>query len=533
MEGDYRPSFSDVQAYVTYDLRKDSLQRGRTVLGVLTSYAHNNFLVVPESRVTTFGTSQAPLRLYVAFAGRELMTYRTWQTGLNLQHRFTDNFSSELILSGVQSQEREFRDLEAAYRLSEVSRQAHELGETERTRGLGSHFDHARNTLGLHFLTAEARNSWRLHQRHTIRFGARAGVERIADQLQEYGFRDSADYVQPTYSRNAALHLAGRRFTGYVQHTYELDSLKTITYGLRAAYWNYNRELTLSPRVQYAFITRRNPDLSFKAALGLYYQPPLYRELRNPAGELNPHVQAQRAVHAIVGSDYLFKAWRRDFKLSTEAYYKHMSRIIPYEVDNVRLRYHARNNARAYAAGVDVRVNGEFIPGAESWLSLGLLQTKENLEGDSLTLFNAAGEAIGRREIGYIRRPTDQLLNIGMFFQDHLPDNPTVRMYLNLVYGSGLPFGPPGQSEYRNAFAGKSYKRLDLGLSKVIVLESDLVARKRGTLESLWIGLEVLNLIDANNRVSYTYVQDVNGMTYAVPNFLTGRRLNLRFMAKF
>ncbi|MFD2516069.1 carboxypeptidase-like regulatory domain-containing protein [Pontibacter locisalis] len=533
VDGEYRPSFSDAQAFVTYDLSKKYAEPGRTTLGVLVSYAQNKFLVVPENRVTTFGTRNAPLRLYVGFDGQELMEYRTFQTGLNLNHKFNKDFSSEFIVSGVHSREREFRDIEAGYRLSEVSINSNNLGEDQRTRGVGSQFDHARNTLLTRFATAETRNTWQLNQRSVVLFGLKAGRENIEDEISEYGFVDSADFVTDSYLLHSSLQLNSMRYNGYVQHTYELDSLKTITYGIRASYWGFNKEATITPRVQYSFITRQNPDLSFKAAVGLYYQPPFYRELRNFEGQLNEEIEAQRSLHAIVGTDYLFKAWGRDFKFTAEAYYKHMSNVIPYDVDNVRLRYYAKNNAKAYAAGVDLRVNGEFIEGAESWLSLGLLQTKEDVAGDSTFAYSPSGEITGRKELGYLRRPTDQLLNIGVFFQDHLPDNPTVRMYLNLVYGSGLPFGPPRQPEYRNAFDGKSYKRLDLGFSKVIVLESEMVERRKVALQSLWVGLEVLNLIDANNRVSYTYVQDVNGLTYAVPNFLTGRRLNLRFVAKF
>jgi hypothetical protein len=358
-------------------------------------------------------------------------------------------------------------------------------------------------------------------------------LENIEDKLAEYGFNDSADFVTPSYLLHSQLDLSTLRYNGYIQHTLELDAYKTLTYGLRATYWEFTRELNLSPRVQYSFITSHNPNLSFKAALGVYYQPPFYRELRNFEGELNPSIKAQRAVHAIVGSDYLFKAWGRNFKLTSEVYYKRMTNVIPYDIDNVRLRYYAKNNAKAYAAGFDVRVNGEFIPGAESWLSLGVLSTKEDVQGDSVTLYNYAGEVVGRQEQGYIRRPADQRVNVGVFFQDHLPDNPTVRMYLNLVYGSGLPFGPPRQPEYRNAFNGKSYKRVDIGFSKLIALRGDLVEKKSFSLESLWLGLEVLNLLDAKNRVSYNYVSDVNGLTYAIPNFLTGRRLNLRFIARF
>ena len=533
VDGKYNPVFTDAQAYIHIDLSKDTVPHGRTTLGILGSYARNNYTVEPETQVTTFGTLQAPLRLQVGFDGQELMEYTTYQAGLNLTHRFSDAYTTEVLLSAVHSWEREFRDVEAYYRLCDVSTSGSNVGECQQELGFGTQYDHARNTLRARLGTAEIRNSWRLHQGSHLQFGAKASAENMSDELAEYGFVDSADYVSQNYFLGSQLDLNSMRYSGYLQHTFELDSLKTLTYGVRATYWDYNRELNISPRVQYAFITRHNPDLSFKAALGMYYQPPFYRELRNFAGELNPQLKAQRAVHAIVGSDYLFKAWGRDFKLTTEAYYKWLTNVIPYDIDNVRLRYYAKNNAKAYAAGFDVRVNGEFIPGAESWLSLGLLTTKEDVQGDSLAIYNQQGEVTGKQEQGYIRRPSDQLVNVGVFFQDHLPDNPTIRMYLNLVYGSGLPFGPPRRPEYRNAFEGKSYKRVDLGFSKLIVLESDLVERKTVSLESLWIGLEVLNLIDAKNRVSYTYVSDVNGLTYAVPNFLTGRRLNLRFVAKF
>ena len=532
VEGDYRPSFSDAQAYVHIDLAKGSAPTGRTTLGILGSYARNNYLVIPEARVTTFGTRQVPLRLYVGFDGREAMTYDTYQAGINLKHYFTNYFSSELILSGANSRENEFRDLEAGYRLCDLG-VGNNYGECQQLRGIGSEFNHARNTLLAQIYTAEIRNSWQVSQRSQLQFGVKAGNERIEDKLAEYGFTDSADFVTSTYLLHSDLGMNSMRYNGYVQHTYELDSLRTITYGIRASYWDFNKELTVTPRIQYSFITRRNPDLSFKAAVGLYYQPPFYRELRNFEGELNPALKAQRSVHFIVGSDYFFKAWERDFKLTSEIYYKSMTHVIPYDVDNVRLRYYSENNAKAYAAGFDVRVNGEFVKGAESWLSLGLLTTKEDVTGDSLNVFDAQGNKISRTERGYSRRPTDQLVNVGVFFQDHLPNNPTVRVNLNLVYGSGLPFGPPRRPEFRNSFSGKSYKRIDLGFSKIIVLEKDEEKAKKVGLKSLWLGLEVLNIIDANNRVSYTYVSDVSGVTYAIPNFLTGRRFNLRFIAKF
>ncbi|GAB3813751.1 carboxypeptidase-like regulatory domain-containing protein [Pontibacter rugosus] len=477
-DGNYQPTFTDAQAYVSFDVSKGE-PSGTTTIGILSSYAKNNFMVEPESQVTTFGTQQAPLRLSIAFDGKETMEYSTFQTGVNVSHRFTASYLAQLILSGVQSREREFRDVEAGYRLCDVSTAGNNFGECLQERGIGSEFNHARNALLAQMLTAELRNTLQLSQRSHVQFGAKLGIENITDELREYSFMDSADFVNQKNFLTSDLELNSLRYSGYVQHTFELDSLKTLTYGVRATYWDFNGELNISPRVQYSFITRKNPNLSFKAALGVYYQPPFYRELRNFKGEINQELKAQRSIHAIVGSDYLFEAWGRDFKLTTEAYYKAMTNVIPYDLDNVRLRYYARNNAKAYAAGFDVRVNGEFIPGAESWLSLGVLTTKENVRGDSIAVFDAQGEVVGRKEQGYIRRPTDQLLNFGVFFQDHLPDNPTVRMYLNFVYGSGLPFGPPSQPDYRNAFDGKSYKRVDIGFSKVIIVESDLVERKK------------------------------------------------------
>ncbi|MCC9167399.1 TonB-dependent receptor [Pontibacter harenae] len=535
VEGEYRPLFTDAQAYFHYDLSGKGQTPERTTIGVLASVAQNDYEVVPVTRITSFGTTQQVVRVTVGYDGREQMDYSTYQLGLNLQHQFRPSFTSNLILSGVQSLEREYRDLEAGYRLCDIDNNpgSSTYGECLQSVGLGTQFDHARNKLLARMLTAESRNNWRLNSRSHVAFGAKVGLEDIEDQLQEYGFTDSADYVSQNYLLHSQLSLNSLRYNAFAQHTYEIDSLKTITYGVRASYWSYNKEMTLTPRLQYSFITRKNPDLSFKAAIGLYYQPPFYRELRNMQGELNPELKAQRSLHAIVGSDYIFQSWGRDFKLSAEAYYKHMTNVVPYDIDNVRLRYYAQNNAKAYATGFDVRVNGEFIEGAESWFSVGFLRTRENVSGDSAVVYNNTGEAVGQQAIGFIRRPTDQLLNIGVFFQDHLPNNPTMRMYLNLAYASGLPFGPPNQPAYRNAFSGKSYKRVDTGFSKQIVFDEEQDNRKALALESLWLGLEVLNLIDANNRVSYNYITDVNGIVYALPNYLTGRRLNLRVIARF
>jgi hypothetical protein len=496
--GNYQPKFSDLQAYLTYDLNKK--HPGKTRLGLLAAAARNNYLVIPSDRETTFGTFNQFLRLRVYYEGRERMEYNSWQGGLNLQHQFGADLSGEVIVSGLHSREREYRTLEGAYLLSDIEMDpaSADFNKVVRQRDVGSSFDFSRNNLLARILSVENRYTWDPDPRHQFRWGLKWSYENITDGLNEWGFRDSADFVQPTYLLKADLQLRSNRLSAYWQHTHSFAKGKTLTYGLRANHWDYNGQTTVSPRAQYAFEAPGNQNLSFKVAAGLYHQPPFYRELRDRQGVLHPQVKAQQALHFIAGKEYRFKAWERDFKWVSELYYKHLSQVIPYEVDNVRLRYFARNNAKAYAYGVDTRINGEFIKGAESWFSLGVLSTREDIAGDSLTVrVPGTGDILGRAPIGYIRRPSDQRVNLGIFFQDHIPNDPSLKMYLNLVFGTGLPFGVPGNEGLRNRYTMPNYKRVDIGFSKLITW-NDAAPNKLG-LESLWLSLEVLNLIAANN----------------------------------
>lgn len=515
-EGQYLPNFTDVQALVDIDLSA----RGpyKTSLTILNSFAVNNYFVQPESRTTEFGNFQQSYRLRVGFDGQEQLNYHTWQTGIKLSQKFSNKLQSEIILSYMKTMEREYMDVEGFYRLCDLDK---ELGsatfnECLSVRGLGSFYNYARNKLMAQIITFESRNTYRIAPNNKLEYGVGYSQEHIRDEMSEYAFTDSADYVRINRLLNFNTGIVTRRLWAFVQNSLSLDSMNSLTYGVRLNYWDLNGQFLVSPRVQYAYKPLWKRDVLFKAAVGMYQQPPFYRELRNFEGDPNTRLKAQSSIHFISGMDYIYKMWGRDFKFVTEAYYKHLYNVIPYDIDNVRIRYHAENSATAYAKGVDFRVNGEFIKGAESWFSLGIMSTKENIEGD------------GR---GYIRRPTDQRITLGIYFEDHLPNDPSLRMYLNLQYGSGLPFGPPERPELRGRFRGGQYRRVDLGFRKLFAFQQ--AEAKSFSFKSLWISAEILNILGSENPISYLWIQDIHSNQFAVPNALSARFLNLRLIARY
>ncbi len=519
VNGNYLPRFTDVQSYINIDLDGNPNQH-KTSLGLLTAFASNRYFVEPESRETTFGTLQQAFRLNVYYDGQETLKYRTFQQGVKLTHRFNNRLSTKLIGSWVNTQEREYYELWGAYRLSEVA-----LGEDGRqvpqqeslVLGIGQNYEYARNKLLANIFNAESRTAFAFNKNNTLEFGAGYSRELINDRLKQYDFSDSAGYATIHSSIISQLELNSHRFFAFAQNTFEPSDAHTLTVGVRTNYWSVNGQWLISPRVQYAFKPRGLRDVVFRLATGLYQQPPFYRELRDPNGNLNLNIKAQSSAHIIAGTDYRFEMFGREFSFLSELYYKYMYNVIPYDVDNVRIRYFANNNAVAYAAGADFRISGEFIPGAESWFSLGILRTRENVEGD------------GR---GYIRRPTDQLINLGIFFQDHLPNDPSSRFYLSLLYGTGLPFWPPEQQRKRNYIPGADYKRVDLGFSKQLLFREDKT-EENSFLRSLWLGVEMLNALGADNIISYTWISDVYGQQYAVPNRLSARFFNLKVTVRY
>ena len=515
-KGEYKPKFTDVQGYFDFDISKRG-QQDKTELGVLFSYAQNRYLVEPTNRETTFGTFNNQLRLYVAFDGRERLDYNTLQGGIRLSHRVSNKWRTHVILSGTYSTEREYYDIESGYLLCNVDNNPSSAGFNEclTNIGIGTNFYSGRNMLDAKLFNVESRNEVIISKNTTMEFGAGYAFHSFDDKLNEYEFVDSADYVTIIDAVKSDAKINYSRLHGYWQARTNINSRHALTYGIRALFQDFNKDALFSPRIQYSWRPARFRNTYFRASAGLYQQAPFYREFRNPEGQINENLKAQSSLQAIAGMDVSFSKWGRPFMFTTEVYYKYLWNVNPYDIENVRIRYYGENIAVAYAAGVDFRLSGEFIPGDESWFSLGFLSTKEDLDNDSR---------------GYIPRPTDQRVNVGFFFQDHFPGVPTFRVHLRLLYSTGLPFSPPVNPEYRNVFRGSEYQRIDIGFSKMIPLGT----RKTDPfLQSLWISAEVLNLTGHQNTISYYWVQDVNNNYYAVPNSLSQRFFNIRANLKF
>lgn len=515
VEGQYLPKFSDFQSIININLGPTA-DKQKTQLSLLSSYARNRYFVEPASRETEFGNFNQSLRLFVAFDGQETLEYDTYQIGTKLSHNFSDRLTSQLVIAGVYATEREYTDVEGAYQLCDVDKNisSNTFNDCVFTRGIGTNYDYGRNNLTAQISTIENRNQILLtNDKTTIEFGFGYSGQSIDDQLQEYSFTDSADYVTQIDAVQSETDLSSHQYTSFIQSTHQFNQQLRTTIGLRGNYWSLNEEFLLSPRWQilYSPIWRR--DISFTGAVGVYQQPPFFREMRAFDGSINKSLKAQKSIHFLLGLDYRVDLWDRPFLISTEVYYKSFKEVVPYEVENVKIRYYATNSAEAFATGLDFRMSGEFIEGAESWFSLGILNVQENVDNDTR---------------GYIRRPTDQRVNAAIFFQDHFPNNPDVRVSVNLLYGSGLPFGPPQNFENRNSYNGGSYTRLDIGFSRIIYFNKE---KYNGT-RQLLLSAEVLNLFGSDNPISYTWITDVNSNQYAVPNSLSARFLNLRATIK-
>jgi hypothetical protein len=573
-QGDYKPNFFDFQTFMTYDV-SDNVE-----LNLLGHVSRNKYQFIPETRETEFGTINEALKLTVYFEGQEVDQFQTMTGAVSVNVKSDDRkFLFKFIGSAFNSDETETFDILGEYWLDELERDlgSEEFGEVAFNRGIGGFLNHARNRLQANVINV-AHKGFHYGEKSNLLWGVKAQSETIHDELSEWNMIDSSGYSIPQGSLDVIslqdvvkteIDLQSIRYTGFVQNVWkwekEDNSQWILIAGARANYWTYSEQVVASPRatlswqpnwqdsVQYKdtdSLVIADRDWEFRFATGLYHQPPFYRELRDFSGVLNPEIRAQRAIHFVLGADYLFKAWDRPFKLITELYYKHLTDLIPYEVDNVRVRYYATNNSKGYAAGIDMKLNGEFIPGIQSWASLSIMQTQEDILDDFYYVdLNAAGDTIIYgftqddvvtdsilNEPGYIPRNQDQRVNFGMFFQDQMPRWPSYKVHLNLVFGSGLPFGPPTHERYKDVLRTPPYRRVDIGFSKTLIDKETEWKNEKTKLrfvKDAWVSLEIFNMFGINNTSSYLWVKDVSNRQYAIPNFLTSRRLNLKFVMKF
>lgn len=519
VKGSYDPHFFDVQSMWTFRVN-DELH-----FDVLGYYAKNRYQFKPKDRETTFGTLSEAKKLKIFFAGNEDDSYRTGVMATSATFR-PDNENSFIVSASMyRSIEQENYDILGEYWLQQAeSSSTNDIISESEGIGVGGYMEHARNELFGNIYTLSLRGQHRLGQ-HSLEWEGKIQKEHFSDYVDEWEYRDSAGYIAPPTSGNIDFarvirgfnDIETNRMSFYVMDDYTRqlgDGRLILTYGLRSAYWSGNEECIVSPRVSVRYAKN---NWVYRLSGGVYHQSPLFRELRRDDGSINKDVESQRSWQIVGGTDFFFKADNRPFKLTMEAYYKGLHKVNPYNIDNVRIRYMADNCAIGYVAGVDLKINGELVEGVESWACISFMRTEEDIEGD---------------KVGYVPRPTDQRVSFSMFLQDYLPSNKSVGASLNLYLSSGLPFGPPNGERWQATNRMPGYKRVDLGVFK------DFGKKPNGTikytnLESIKLGLEVFNLFDFSNTISYFWVSDVKGRQYAVPNYLTARRINLKLSIEF
>ena len=543
----FTPSFADVQTNINYQA---SAKWQWSFLG---NISQNKYQYQPLTRQTKFGTIDNPMALTVFYEGQEKDKYDTYFGALKTTFNVSDNFTLKFIGSVFHTLEQEYFDIFAQYRLGEVDASigSETFGEVAFTRGIGSQLSHARNDLDALIVNTEIKgfHDWKESQ---FEWGIKYTRESIRDRIIEWEVIDSAGFslnppiidlpknnqpyspytgpLVPYQNIRATNFNSINRFSGYGQWSLKSNiGTSEVWYnaGVRMHNWEVlgatiirKFQTTFSPRAQFAIKPDWEKDMVFRLSGGFYHQPPFYRELRDSDGKVQPNTEAQQSVHVVLGNDFSFKMWNRPFKLVSELYYKALTNVNTYTIDNVRIRYAANNDAVAYAQGLDVRLNGEFVPGTESWFSFGYLQTEEN-----------------SNEKGFIARPTDQRLKFGLLFQDYMPAIPSIKLYLNLVYNTGLPGGSPSYVDpylYQNRL--NDYRRVDVGFSKVFIDHATIKENNKGWLKDfreLAIGLEIFNLFDNQNAITNTWVRDVYSKNqYAVPNYMTTRVFNLKLTAK-
>ena len=528
-KGEYDPSFFDYQTYLTY---KFSPNWNISLLGNISNNIYN---FTPQERTTKYGTYTSASQFKVYFDGQEKDKFQTFFGALSLNYGVSKYTALSLLASAFATNEIVTYDITGEYWLDELD-MANNGGvpQTSGTLGYGTYHEHARNRLNASVFAIAAKGATRFGK-NELKYGVNFQHEIIKDRVREWELRDSAGYSLPhtgngidlVSSLSSYQNMQSNRFSFYAQDTYKLrakSGFYTFTGGIRGSYWGFNKEFILSPRASVGYIPNFNDRLTFRFATGLYYQAPFYKELRDTVrtGEnyvvrLNRSIKSQRSIHFVLGSDYSFRAVNRPFKFTAELYYKKLDNLIPYEVDNVRIWYSGRNESKGYAAGLDLKLFGQFVPGTDSWLSFSLMRTQETIGGIK------------------VPRPTEQRYSVALFFQDYVPRFPKYKFSLRAIWSDGLPVGAPRLGRQAGYFRTTPYRRVDIGASRLLVGGEDRLM-KRGFFryfKSIWIGLDVFNLLDISNVNSYYWVTDIYNHQSAVPNYLTMRQFNLRLSMEF
>lgn len=517
-KGEYKPNYLDYQTYLSYKPNK------RWQVDIIGNVSDNHYNFVPEDRETKFGTQEDIKSFRVYYDGQEKDLFRTYFAAMGIRYNLGERTSLHLQGAAFNTREQEKYDIQGQYWLTQT--------ETSENLGVGTYFEHARNYLKAHVESARLMLDHRTKAHH-IETAVTYKKEHIEENSVEYEMRDSSGYSVPhtgkdlymIYSLKAKNVLDANRIEAYLQDSWHFtahhdSTLLSLNYGVRFSHWDFNKESIISPRVSLSVIPAFDQNMTLRFATGLYYQAPFFKELRDTStvngittATLNDKIKSQRSIHFIAGMDYRFNMGQRPLKFTTELYYKILSNLIPYSVSNVKVVYYGQNECNGHAAGIDMKLYGEFVPGADSWISLSLMNTQMKLNGKSIPL------------------PTDQRYAVNMYFTDFFPGTQRWKMRLKLAYADGLPFYTPHQGLEHSKFRAPAYKRADIGMSYRLL--DNETHHRNSVLKNIWVGLDCLNLLDINNVNSYYWITDVNNYQYAIPNYLTGRQINARVQFEF
>lgn len=517
-KGEYQPNFLDYQTYLTYEPTKN------WSVEVIGDISENHYNFYPEDRETKFGTMENVKSFKVFFDGQEKDVFRTYFGSLSISRKFGEKTKLSLIASAFHTNEQERYDIQGQYWLTQT--------ETSENLGVGTYMEHARNYLKATVKSIKFALEHKT-KKHDIQAGLTYRIENITEDSKEYEMRDSSGYSIPhtgedlymIYSLKAKNTLDANRLETYIQDTWRFSSkgehtFFTLNYGIRFSHWNFNKESIISPRISLGIVPAFNHDVTMRFATGIYYQAPFYKELRDTTtingityATLNNKIKSQRSIHFIAGFDYRFKMKDRPYKFTAEAYYKALSNLVPYTVDNVKIVYDASQQCSGHAMGLDLKLYGEFVPGTDSWVSLSLMNTRININGKSIPL------------------PTDQRYSLNLFFTDYFPGTDRWRMSLKLAFADGLPFGAPHRQLDEQPFRAPAYKRADIGMSYRLL--NNEKGDRKSIFKNIWLGIDCLNLLGINNVNSYYWITDVTNQQYAVPNYLTGRQINIKASFEF